>query len=153
MEMKMSESMDRKSLNLKQFIYVTLITSIWINITEVLRAVFVAFPLMKEFYAGRIEIGPMALNNILVWIGWDMLLTATLVFITWLCLIVFDEQVETLILSATVTTFATLGVFWIGSINSGLGVWKMAFIILPIVWIEMLVGAWIVMKLYKKFQV
>lgn len=136
--------------NGKQFIIITLLTSIWIHITEILRAVFVAFPLMKDFFGDRIPIGPMGFSNALIWGAWDMILTATLVFITWLCMLVFGKNIKTILISATVTTFATMGVFWIASVNTGLGVWSTAFTIIPIVWIEMIIAAWIVIKLYSR---
>lgn len=59
--------MENKVFNLKQFVIITFITSFWIHISEVVRAVFVAFPLMKEFFAGRIPIGAMEVSNVLIW--------------------------------------------------------------------------------------
>ncbi|NRS92135.1 hypothetical protein [Frigoriflavimonas asaccharolytica] len=55
--------MENKVFNLKQFVIITLITSIWINIAEVARAMFVTFPLMEKFFAGRIPIGAMEVSN------------------------------------------------------------------------------------------
>ncbi len=39
---------------LKDFIIITLLTSIWINIGEVARAMLVIFPMMKEFFGDKI---------------------------------------------------------------------------------------------------
>ncbi|QBF82867.1 hypothetical protein EXU30_09285 [Shewanella maritima] len=141
-----------RPFNIKTFIIVTLLTSIWINIAEVARAMLVAFPMMEDFYAGRIEIGPMGVSNALIWALWDTILSGTLVFMYWLCKQSFTHTNRAVVISGSVTALATLGVFWIASVNSGLGTWTMAFTIFPIAWIEMLIGAFIASKLYDKFE-
>ncbi|TYB74025.1 hypothetical protein [Bizionia myxarmorum] len=142
--------MENKVFNLKQFIIITLITSVWIHIAEVARALFVAFPLMEKFFAGRIPIGAMELSNALIWGLWDTLLSAVLVFIFWLCSVAFGNNLKSIIISGTTTALATIGVFWIASVNTGLGAWSSAAIIFPIAWAEMIIGAWIAAKLYSK---
>ena len=47
--------MENKKFNLKQFVIITLITSIWIHIGEIARAVLVAFPRMEAFFGDRIS--------------------------------------------------------------------------------------------------
>jgi len=134
----------------KDFAIVVLITSIWIHIGEVGRAIFTAFPRMEAFFGNRIAIGPMELSNIIVWMLWDILITMILVFILWLCINVFGNNSESILFAATLTSVATIGVFWIASVNTGLGEWKTAFIVFPFAWVEMVIGAWIASKIYKK---
>lgn len=144
-----------KQFQLKQFVIITLITSIWIHISETVRALLVAFPRMTAFFGDRIEIiGPenFTLSHALIWGCWDMLLTATLVFILWLCAQVFGNSLKSIVISGTVTCFATIGVFWIATVNTGLGDWSTAFLLLPLAWIELLIGALIASKLYLKKQ-
>jgi len=138
--------------NVKQFIVVMLLTSIWIHIAGIARAMLVAFPMMEAFYAGKIAIGPMRVSNAIIWGLWDTVLAATLVFIYWLCMPAFGKGRRSIVIAATVTCMATLGVFWIGSVNSGLGTWEMAFILVPIAWVEMLIGAFIAATLYDKYS-
>ncbi len=142
--------MENKQFNLKQFVIITLITSIWINIAEVARAMLAAFPLMEDFFAGRIPIGAMEISNALIWGAWDMLLTAVLVFIFWLCTVAFGNNFKAILIAGTTTAFATIGIFWIASVNTGLGEWSSAAIIFPIAWVEMIIGAWITSKLYSR---
>lgn len=142
--------MEHTNFNLKQFIIITLVTSIWIHIAEIARALFVAFPRMEAFFGDRIAIGEMGISNALIWGLWDMLLTAVLVFIFWLTAKAFGNNSKSILISATVTCFATLGIFWIATVNTGLGEWSTAFIIFPIAWVEMIIGAWIASKLYTK---
>ncbi|WP_394245633.1 hypothetical protein [Vibrio astriarenae] len=140
------------NFNLKNFIIVMLLTSIWIHVAEVARAMLVAFPMMEEFYAGKIDIGPMGVSNALIWGLWDTMMASTLVFIYWLCAQVFGRSSKSIFISATVTTIATIGVFWVGSVNSGLGTWGMAFILIPIAWVEMLIAAKIAERLFARYH-
>lgn len=144
--------MSTTHFNLKQFVIITLITSIWIHIAEVARAMFVAFPLMEEFFAGRIPIGAMEVSNALIWGAWDTLLTIILVFIYWLCAVAFGQNFKSIFIAGTTTALATIGVFWIANVNTGLGEWSTANILFPIAWFEMVIGAWIAAKLYVKFN-
>ena len=140
--------MENNTFKLKQFIIITLITSVWIHITEIFRAVVIVFPRMKAFFENKVAIGDIELSNALIWGFWDTLLTACLVFIFWLCVKTFENHFKSVLISATVTCAATLGIFWIATVNTGLGEWSTAFIVLPIAWIEMIIGAWIASKLY-----
>ncbi|WP_117884821.1 hypothetical protein [Aureibaculum luteum] len=142
--------MENKVFNLKQFVIITLITSIWIHIAEVGRAMLVAFPLIEKFIAGRIPVGTMDVSNALIWGIWDTLLSAVLVFIFWLCSVAFENNLKSIIISGTTTALATIGIFWIATVNTGLGEWSAAAIIFPIAWAEMIIGAWIASKLYSK---
>ncbi len=144
--------MENKDFNTKQFIIITLITSIWINIAEIFRAMVIAFPRMKAFFADRIEIGQMELSNVLIWGLWDTLLTIVLVYIFWTTAKAFGNNFKSIFISGTMTTIATLGIFWIANVNTGLGDWSTAFVVLPIAWIEMIIGAWIASKLYKRIS-
>lgn len=139
-----------KNFKLSQFVIITLITSIWIHIAEIARAMFVAFPRMKAFFGDRIEIGQMELSNALIWGLWDTILTIVLVYIFWTTAKAFGNNFKSILISATMTTAATLGIFWIANVNTGLGDWSTAFLILPIAWAEMIIGAWIVSKLYAR---
>ncbi len=137
----------------KQFIVVTLITSIWIHISEVLRALFVAFPRMEAFFDGRVDLNGLDKFDIgiaLVWGVWDTLLTAILVFTFWLCAQVFGNNLKSIVISGTTTSFATIGIFWIATVNSGLGDWSTAFIVFPLAWAEMVIGSFIASKLYSR---
>lgn len=141
-----------KNFVLKQFVVVTLITSLWIHIAEIARAVLVAFPMMEEFYADKIAIGPMGLSNAIIWGAWDTMIAATLVFLCWLCAQVFGHNLKSVFISGTLTCMATLGVFWVGSVNSGLGTWEMAYTLIPIAWVEMVIGAFLAFRLFARYR-
>lgn len=140
--------MQTNNFKLKQFVIITLITSIWIHIAEIARALFVAFPRMKAFFENKMVIGEMEISNALIWGLWDTILAAVLVFIFWLTANTFGNNLKSILISAIVTCFATLGIFWIATVNTGLGEWSTAFIVFPIALIEMIIGGWIASKLY-----
>lgn len=142
--------MENKTFNLKQFVIITLITSIWIHIAEIARAILVAFPRMEAFFGDRIAIGPMEISNALIWGAWDMIITSVLVFILWLCANAFGNNLKSIIIAGTVTCLATLGAFWIATVNTGLGEWSTAFLLMTIAWAELVIGAWIASKLYSR---
>ena len=139
----------KTDFNFKQFAIITLITCIWINISEVLRAVLLVFPRMESFFEGKMVIGQMALKNMVVWTLWDTLLTIILVFIFWLCAKAFGNTTKAIFISATVTAWATIGIFWIATVNTGLGEWSTGFLAILFAWIGLLIGAFIASKLYK----
>ena len=138
---------------LKQFIIITLITSIWIHIGEIARAFFVAFPRIAAFFEGKIQIIGLEqakVSHALIWGAWDLLLTIVLVFIFWLCAKAFGNNIRAIVISGTMTCFATIGIFWIAFVNTGLGEWSTAFILFPLALAELLIGAWIASKLYAR---
>ncbi|TWT80523.1 hypothetical protein CA13_19680 [Planctomycetes bacterium CA13] len=148
--------MGNKTFSLKQFVIVTLITSIWIHVGEVARAFFVAFPRMAAFFEGKLQIvgaDQMQISHAIIWGLWDTILTAVLVFILWLCLEVFGDKTKSILISGTTTALATIGIFWIAAVNSGLGEWSTAFVLFPLAWIELLIGAWIASKLFSKVAI
>lgn len=145
--------MENKKFNLKQFVIITLITSIWIHIAETARAYFVAFPRMLSFFEGKMQIiglDQLQVSHALIWGLWDTILSAVLVFIYWLCLVAFRNKTKSIIISGTTTALATIGIFWIATVNSGLGEWSSAFVIFPLAWIELVIGTWIASKLYSR---
>ena len=66
--------------NLKQFVVITLIVSIWVNISEVFRYFVFVMPSMRTYFAGRVGIAEMDLSIFAIWGLWDTVLTAVLVY-------------------------------------------------------------------------
>lgn len=142
-----------KPFEVKDFAIITMITSVWIHVAEVARAILVAYPRMEAFFDGKIELillDQIDLRIALIWVFWDTLLAAVLVFIFWLCSQVFGNNTKSIIISGTITSVATIGIFWIATVNIGLGEWPTAFMIFPIAWVEFIVGALIASKLYAR---
>ena len=144
--------MKTNTFNIKQFIRITLITSIWINISEVFRYFIFVMPAVKSFFAGREGIAEMDLPIFSIWGVWDTLLTALLVFVTWLYANVFGSHTRSIIGSGTIVWLSVFVIFWVATANMGLSSWTILLIALPLSWIEMVVGAWIASRLYTQWS-
>lgn len=133
---------------LKQFLIITVLTSIWINISEVFRYFVLVMPKLKSFFYNKMGIAEMDLGIFSIWGLWDMLLTSVLVFIFWLYAKSFGNNTNSVLISATLVWSAVFVIFWVATANMGLSNWNILLITLPLSWLEMFVGAWIASKLY-----
>lgn len=140
--------MNTSTINWKQFIIITLITSIWINASEVFRYFVFVMERTKAFFPNQEGVAEMNLGIFSIWGFWDTLLTAVMVFVFWLCTNVFGNNIRTILLSATFVWAAVFVIFWVATANMGLADWNILWITLPLSWIELIIGAWIVSKLY-----
>lgn len=137
-----------KKFNLKEFLIITLLTSIWINASEVFRYFVLIRPKIQSFFQGKKDVAEMDWVIFSIWGLWDTLLTAALVFIFWLCLQTFGSGKKTTLLSGIVVWAVVFVVFWVANANMGLSSWDLLLIALPFSLFEMLVGAWIASRLY-----
>ena len=140
------------NFNTKQFIMITLIASIWIQIGEFARGFIVAFPRMQEFWGANwenLELGRVEASNVTIWTGWGFLLAFVLGYIVWTSIHSMGNNRKTLFIAGTMTTLATLVISWIANVNTGFGSWDTALILCLIAWVELLVAAFIMGHLYK----
>ena len=132
----------------KQFVIITLIVSIWINISEVFRYFVLVMPRVKSYFQNRSGIADMDLRIFSIWGFWDTLLTAVLVLIFWLYAKSFGNNWKSILISGLVVWSAVFVIFWVAMANMGLSSWEILFITLPLSLLEMIIGAWIASKLY-----
>jgi len=141
-----------KKINFKHFIVITLLTSIWINISEVFRYDMFVVPNVKSFFDNKSGVASMDLNIFIIWGFWDTLLTAVMVFIFWLYSRVFGNTGKSVLISGTLVWLSVFVIFWVATVNMGLSDWKILWVALPLSWVEMIIGTWIASKLYKKYN-
>lgn len=132
----------------KQFVIITLIVSIWINISEVFRYFVFVIPRVKSFFGNQSGIAEMDLGIFSIWGFWDTLLTAVLVFIFWLYAKSFGNNNKSILVSGILVWLSVFVIFWVATANMGLSSWKILLITLPLSLLEMIIGAWIASKLY-----
>ncbi len=137
--------------NIKHFAIISLLTSIWIHISEVFRYFVLVMPRVKSFFDGALGIAAMDLEIFVIWGFWGTLLTSILVFVFWLYSSVYGNSNRSVLMSSTIVWLAVFVIFWIATANMGLSDWKMLWITLPLSWFEMVVGTWIASQLYKKY--
>lgn len=141
--------MNTNTFQFKKFAIVVLLTSIWINASEVFRYFVLVMPRVKNYWNGMEGIAEMDLVIFSIWGVWDTLLTGFLVIIFWLYSRVFGNNNRSVMVSATIA-WALFVLFWIATANMGYSDWSILFITLSLSWIEMVVGAYIASRLYKK---
>jgi hypothetical protein len=134
--------------NLKQFIFTTLIVSIWINISETFRYFVIVKPMMREYLSMLPGVIPINWVIFASWGVWDTILTAMVVFVYWLVAQRFGNNLMSTIIAATTSWTLFFLLFWLGLINMGLSPVSLTFIPLPLALLEMFVACWISSKLY-----
>jgi len=136
------------NFNLKQFVLITLIVSIWINLSEVFRYFVLVMPRVKSFFQDMSGVAEMDLGIFTIWGFWDTLLTGVLVFTFWLFAKSFGNNRRSVFVSGTIVWLAVFVIFWVATANMGLSSWQILLITLPLSLLEMVVGAWIASRLY-----
>jgi len=144
--------MNTKKFNFKHFVIITLLTSIWINISEVFRYFVLVMPRVKSFFDDKDGVADMDLGIFAIWGLWDTLLTGVLVFVFWLYSRIFGGSNRSVLSSGTIVWVAVFVIFWVATANMGLSEWEILWITLPLSWSEMIIGAWIASKLYEKYE-
>ncbi|WP_394747059.1 hypothetical protein [Spongiimicrobium salis] len=140
----------RYHFSLKRFVIVTLVTSIWINVSEVVRYFVFVAPRTKAFFKGRPNIAQIDPFILGVWTFWDMLLSVLVVGSFWLFINVYGNTKRSILYSASFIWALLFVLFWIATINMGLASWDMLWIVLPLSWVEMLVANYFASILYQK---
>ena len=141
-----------KNLTVNNFIYVTLITSIWINLSEVARYFLVVKPQMQAYLFEIKNVADMNLIIFMIWGVWDTLLTVLIVFICWLCIQVFGNNRKSIAISALISWSLFFVLFWVGMANMNLSSWSFLITVLPLAFLETLVASIIIATLLKKFS-
>ena len=133
----------------KKFIIVTLITSIWVNISEVFRYFIIVMPEMRTSLSTINDVAPMNLVVFSIWGLWDTLLTALIVFNFWLHSQTFGNTLRSVVISGTLSWALLFILFWVAMVNMGLAKWSILAITLPLSWVEMIIASYIASRLYK----
>ena len=140
--------MQHRNFSFKQFIVTTLITSVWIHISEVFRYFVFVMPRVQAFFENQEGVAEMNLSIFSIWGLWDTLLSGILVFIFWLYSRVFGDGFRSILVSGTIAWLAVFVIFWVATANMGLSSWNILFITLSLSWLEMIIGAWVASQLY-----
>ncbi len=136
------------NFKLKQFLIITLLTSIWIHISEVFRYLVLVIPRIQTYLDNKEGVAVMDLGIFSIWGLWDTLLTTVLVFVFWLYSKVFGNNRTSIFVSGTIVWLAVFVIFWVATANMGLTSWNILFITLPLSWLEMIIGTWVASRLY-----
>jgi hypothetical protein len=139
-----------KSIFPDRFLKLVLITSIWVNISEVFRYFVIVVPALKKHLAALSDFAPVNWGVVLVWGVWDTVLTAGIVFITWLCYKVYGKSTKTIFIAGVTSWAMFFLLYWVGMANMNLTKVDLLAYTLPLSLLETIVGAWIALKLLEK---
>lgn len=139
-----------KSIFPVKFLKLVLITSIWVNISEVFRYFVIVMPAMRKDLSVIPNVAPMDWGVFSIWGVWDTILTAGIVFIAWLCIRVYGKSTRTIIIAGTTSWALFFLLFWVGMVNMNLSKIYLLAYTLPLSWIETIIGSWITIKLLKE---
>lgn len=138
-----------KKFIIKDFIIITLLTSIWVNISELIRYFAYVRPEMMDYFTTIPNMGEIwNLQIIAVWTFFDTLLVALYVFLFWLCAQVFGNNIKSVLISGVMSWCFFFVLFWVGSANMHLVNWSTLLVVLPLALLETVVASYIASKLY-----
>jgi hypothetical protein len=136
------------NFNIRQFVLITLITSLWINASEVFRYFVFVMPSLRQSLAAIDGVAPMNWGVFAIWGGWDTLLTGLVVFMTGLFAQQYGNTLWSALISGTISWLFFFVLFWVGMVNMGLAEWSLAVLALSLSWIELTVASVIASRLY-----
>jgi hypothetical protein len=139
-----------EKFNLKQFITIALIASIWVQVSEVFRYFILVMPILKQFLIALPGVAPMNLQIFSIWGVWDTLLTFMNVFIFWLYARQFGNNLRSVITAGTISWLFLFVLFWVAMVNMALAPASILLITLPLSWMEMVVTSIIASWLYDR---
>jgi hypothetical protein len=121
-----------------------LIATAWINLSEVFRYLAIVMPAMRQDLSGVPNVAPMNLAVFSIWGLWDTILTCMLILIVWLCKDRFSNKNKMILVAGTIMWTSFFLLFWLGMVNMNLAKPALAMKALPLAWLEMVFGAWLV---------
>ncbi|MEM8674992.1 MAG: hypothetical protein AAGF83_14120 [Cyanobacteria bacterium P01_G01_bin.67] len=116
--------------NLRKFIIVTLIVSIWVNVSEVFRYFAIVMPAIRKFLVSVPNVAPMNWGVFSLWGLWDTVLT--------------------IMIASTASWTFLFVLFWVAMFNMALSSSTLALIALSLAWIEVFVASFISSKIFAK---
>lgn len=140
-----------KEVSSKHFWLIVILTTLWINASEIFRYFVLVRPKTKSYWNHLEGIADMDVIIFLIWGVWDSILTLFVVLITWVCWKAFDSAREG-ISYASMLTWVMFVLFWVATANMGFSSWEILWITLPLSLLEMIVGAFIAYRLLEKYR-
>lgn len=141
-----------KEFRLKHFIIVVLITSIWVNISEVFRYFVLVIPRVKNYWNHLEEVANMNWLIFGIWGVWDTILTAMTVVLFWLYAERFGNNLKSAFYSAVLAWIFFFVLYWMGVANMGYSDWSILWLTLPLSLFELVIANIIASSVYKRLE-
>lgn len=138
--------------SVKRFIVVTLVVSVWVQISETVRYFVFVQNEMRSYFAKMNLENLQTADFLIVWIIWGAILTALTILFYRIYSLHFGSSIYAVFFSATVSWLFFFGLFWVGLANMGLSRWSFIPIPLFLSWLELLIATVIGHYLFKRFD-
>jgi hypothetical protein len=135
--------MSRLPFDLRQFVVVVLLVSLWVNVSEVFRYFVIVMPTMRQELGMVPGVAPMDWLVFSIWGVWDFILTAFVVGVAWLFLSIYGRQGWVGFAAGTFAWGGFFLLFWLGLYNMRLTSLQLAMSALPLAWLEMVVAGYL----------
>lgn len=128
----------------RAFALTFLITTLWINASEVFRYFVFIMPMMQEYLAVIPDVADMNILIFLVWGVWDTILTFAVVGFSWIYFERTGFSSRNAIISGTMVWASVFVILWLGLYNMNLASPAILAIALPLSLFELVIAAFIV---------
>ncbi len=145
--------MKQSEFTIKKFIYISLLASIWQQISQFLRYLFVVKQEVQSNLSVVPNVATLDVQIALIWGIWVTLFTMLAVFTYYLYSEKFGRSISSIILSGTMSWAFFYLLFWVGMAQMNLSRWAFVPYVLVLAWIETVVTIFIADWLLKKFEV
>jgi hypothetical protein len=144
---------DRVAFPWRAFVLTCIITSLWVNASEVFRYFVFVMPMMRSALSAAVPgVAPMDLPVFLVWSAWDTVLVLMSVLFYWLYAQQFGATLKSVLVAGTLNWLFFFVLFWVGVMNMGLAQVSLLAIALPLAWLECVVACWVAQKCLLRFS-
>jgi hypothetical protein len=135
------------------FVLTCVITSLWVNASEIFRYFVFVKPMMRSALSAAVPgVAPMDLPVFLIWSAWDTVLVLMSVLFYWLYAQQFGTTLKSALVAGTLNWLFFFVLFWVGLMNMGLAQRGLIAIALPLAWLECVVACWIAQKCFLRFS-
>jgi len=136
----------------RAFLLTCIITTLWINASEVFRYFVFIMPMMQNHLAALPDVAQMNIPIFMIWGIWDTILTFAVVGFSWIYFERVGFGIRNAIICGTLVWASIFVILWLGLYNMNLANPSILAIALPLSWLEMIIAAVIVNGSMQRFH-
>jgi hypothetical protein len=149
---KMDITINKNQLTPKIFITISLLTSIWQQVSQFMRYWFVVKKEMQTNISCMPDVAIINVPIFIIWGLWVTLITMLIVFLHYLFTEKFGKSTFSIFATGTIAWSFFYVLFWVGMAQMNLARWQFVPYILVLAWIETIITVFIGDKLFKKYS-
>jgi hypothetical protein len=149
----MDTTIIKRLLTPKAFISITLLTSIWQQISQFLRYLFVVREEVQSNISCMPNVAIIDVPIFIIWGLWVTLFTGLVVFTHYLYVEKFGKSTFAIFATGTMAWSFFYVLFWVGLAQMNLARWQFVPYVLFLAWVETIITVFIADKLFKKYSI